>query len=196
MNYLYPRIPANRLWAMGGISLLGAVIAGLYGAVHDQISFSISPEYFTKMKFEQFSYADLGFPPRVFASQVGFLATWWVGLFAGWFLARAGLVEIPVSMRWKCVARSFAIILMVTPIIGLLGVLLGVFLRKGSDLGEWIDVQSARGIEDIRAFVVVADLHLAGYVGAAIGLVLAIAYVRRCLVRSRRPPLMQTLANP
>jgi len=43
MNFLYPKFPANRLWAMVRIALLGAAIAGLYGALHDQISYSISP---------------------------------------------------------------------------------------------------------------------------------------------------------
>ena len=39
---------------------VGAVLAGCYGALHDQISYTISPEYFTKVKFEQFRYADFG----------------------------------------------------------------------------------------------------------------------------------------
>ena len=48
---------------MLGIAALGAVLAGCYGALHDQISYTISPEYFTKVKFEQFRYADFGWPP-------------------------------------------------------------------------------------------------------------------------------------
>src|SRR5580700_8579924 len=99
MNVFYPTFPAKQFPAMLCIALLGAVVAGMYGALHDQISYSISPEYFTKLKFRQFSYADFGWPHRVFASEVGFLATWWVGLFAGWFLARAGLVEIATPGR-------------------------------------------------------------------------------------------------
>jgi hypothetical protein len=92
---------------MFGISLLGAVIAGLYGAVHDQISYSISPEYFTKMKFEQFSYADFGFPPRVCASEVGFLATWWVGLFAGWYVDEEKMHRSVVCDSPDCDPRSW-----------------------------------------------------------------------------------------
>jgi hypothetical protein len=63
MNLLYPRFPANRLPAMTRIALLGAVVAGGYGAAHDQASYAISPEYFTKLKFRQFAYADFGWPP-------------------------------------------------------------------------------------------------------------------------------------
>jgi hypothetical protein len=79
MNLLYPKFPANRLPFMVRIALLGGVVAGSNGAVHDQVSYAISPEYFTKLKFKQFSWADFGWPPRLFAGEVGFLATWWVG---------------------------------------------------------------------------------------------------------------------
>ena len=71
---------------MLGYALMGALIAGLYGVVHDQITYSMSPEYFTRVKFFQFHYADFGLPPRSFVAEIGFLATWWVGLIAGWFL--------------------------------------------------------------------------------------------------------------
>jgi hypothetical protein len=47
---------------MFGLAVMGALIAGAYGILHDQISYTISPEYFTKLKFEQFHYAN--FWPR------------------------------------------------------------------------------------------------------------------------------------
>jgi len=170
---------------MLGIALLGAIVAGSYGALHDQISYAISPEYFTKLKFRQFADADFGWPPRVFASEIGFLATWWVGLFGGWFVARAGLAEIPPPSRRKCVVRAFAIVLTVASLIGAIGALLGVVVTRVSDLREWSEAQQALGIQDLRAFVIVAYLHFAGYLGALAGLILAIVYVRRCLARSR-----------
>lgn len=171
---------------MGRIALQGAIVAGLYGALHDQISYSISPEYFTKLKFYQFSYADFGWPPRVFASEVGFLATWWVGLFAGWFLARVGLTEIPMPARKKCVVRSFAIVLIVTAASGLGGILLGFAATQRGDLHEWSEYQRVLGLEDLPAFVIVAYLHLAGYLGALAGLIAAIVYVRRGLPKNKR----------
>ncbi|TWT86363.1 hypothetical protein Pla100_61120 [Neorhodopirellula pilleata] len=35
--------------------VLACLFSGIYGALHNQISFSVSAEYFTKFKFEQFS---------------------------------------------------------------------------------------------------------------------------------------------
>src|ERR1043166_5997270 len=59
---------------MLGYALLGALLAGTYGVVHDQVTYSISAEYFTRLKFSQFQRADFGFPPRVFVAEIGFLA--------------------------------------------------------------------------------------------------------------------------
>ena len=50
-TYLVPRIPREDLPAMLRIALVGGVVAGAYGILHDQITYSISPEYFTKLKF-------------------------------------------------------------------------------------------------------------------------------------------------
>lgn len=184
MNFLYPKFPAKRLPAMIRIALLGAIVAGCYGALHDQVSYAISPEYFTKLKFRQFSYADFGGPPRLFASEVGFLATWWVGLCAGWLVARAGLVELPAAERRGCTFKSFAIVLTVALAAGLIGALLGIVMTRDGDLSGWAHWARTFGIEDLRAFAIVAYIHAAGYLGALTGLILAVVYVRKCRSRS------------
>jgi hypothetical protein len=134
LNILYPKIPANRLPAMVRVTFLGAVVAGCYGAVHDQVSYAISPEYFTKVKFRQFHYADFGWSPRLFAAEVGFLAASGVGLVAGWFIARAGLAELPATERRSCTFGSFAILLTVAPVAGLIGAVLGISNTNDGDL--------------------------------------------------------------
>ena len=83
MNIFYPKIQLRHLPRMLGIAFLGAIVGGVYGILHDQITYSISQEYFTKLKFDQFRYADFGFPARVFVSEVGFLAACWAGSSAG-----------------------------------------------------------------------------------------------------------------
>lgn len=187
MRLLAPRFPARHLPAMLAVAGAGAVVAGVYGALHDQVSYAVSPEYFTRMKFRQFAWADAGWPPRAFASAIGFLATWWVGLFAGWFLARAGLAEIPRPARRRHVIRSFAIVFAAAVVTGTLGATLGLVVAHSTDLSGWRDAEQALELEDLRGFVVVAYLHAAGYLGAAVGLVLAIWYVRRIVTRERSP---------
>jgi hypothetical protein len=186
MDILYPRIPRHRLWPMARIALLGAVIAGAYGALHDQVSYSIAPEYFTKLKFEQFRWANVGLPDRAFASEVGFLASWWVGLFAGWFLARVGLADLRESTLRYAVVKSFAIVTGVAIVVGAAGALLGVEMTRDGRSSAWSGSARVLGVRDIRAFEIVAYLHLAGYVGAALGFIVAAVYVRRCMSVIRR----------
>lgn len=99
MSIFYPKITLHGLLVTLGYALMGALIAGLYGTVHDQITYSISLEYFTRLKFAQFHYAEFGLPPRVFVAAIGFLATWWVGFIAGWFIAIAYLRHLRAA--WK-----------------------------------------------------------------------------------------------
>jgi hypothetical protein len=181
MNILFPKFPAIGLPAMLRLAVMGALIAGAYGALHDQISYTISPEYFTKLKFRQFAYADFGWPPRAFAAVVGFLATWWVGLIAGWFVARAGLVELPRP----CVVKAFLIVLTVAPLTGLFGALIGTAVAHNTDLSGWSEFRQALDLHDVGAFVVVAYLHGGNYLGGLLGLVLAIVYVRKKLAQAR-----------
>lgn len=159
------------------LGLIGALIAGIYGALHDQVSYSISPEYFTRLKFKQFHWADRGWTPRVFASVVGFLATWWVGMFAGWFMSRAGLDELPRTIRRRVTAQGFGIVLMATVVFGVLGGMIGYFASRG-ELSSWDGWQERLALRDVPAFVIVAWIHGAGYAGALVGLVGALVYVR------------------
>jgi len=184
MSFWYPRMSARRFRVAVQITLLGIIAAGAYGALHDQISYTISPEYFTKLKFRQFAYADFGLPPRVFAAEVGFLGTWWVGLLAGWLLARIGLAEMTETGTRTYIARAFAIVIGVGAMTGLAGALVGVAVSR-SELSGWAEWQRKADLQDLPAFVTVAYLHAAGYLGGLLGLICAIVYVRRCLSRNR-----------
>jgi hypothetical protein len=178
MSLLCPRIPARRFPSLARVAGLGALFAGAYGALHDQISYSISQEYFSKMKFYQFAYADFGRPPRVLAAEVGFLATWWVGLIGGWILGRMGLVELSQRSNRSYIARAFALAAGVTVIIGALGALLGAAHAQG-DLSAWQSWQENLGLVDLPGFVVVAYLHCASYLGGVLGVIAAAVYVRQ-----------------
>jgi hypothetical protein len=185
VNILYPRIAWKRLPAMLAITFLGAALAGIYGALHDQLSYSISPEYFTKMKFQQFWYANFGWPQCVYASEVGFLASWWVGGIGAWLLARLGLDGFPPATRRRYVARAFAIVFGSAVIIGGAGLLLGTIVSHQSDLRGWKEFKDAFDLQDLPGFVIVAYLHAASYLGALVGVIAAGLYVWRTDRRMR-----------
>jgi hypothetical protein len=68
-------------------------MAGLFGALHDQMSYTVSSEYFAKFKFIQFHLLDPGVPERIRAAKVGFLASWWMGIPLGVLCGSAGFVQ-------------------------------------------------------------------------------------------------------
>lgn len=143
-------------------------MAGGFGIIHDQVTYTISPEYFKRMKFDQFRWADIGFPERVFVAEIGFLATWWVGLIAAWFLARIAMRKF--GNPGKQVAGALAIMAGITVLCAVLGYFLGPVMfedRKG-----WLDALSEMGVTDFRAFYQVSGIHLGSYAGALLGWVL------------------------
>ena len=177
MNLLYPKIPLASLPVMFGYAVAGAVLAGLYGIVNDQVTYSISPEYFTRLKFAQFRYADFGLPARVFVAEIGFLATWWVGLVAGWFIARVSVPACSRPQAFRCCVRGFMIVFAFGIGAAIVGYISG--LLHGSDYSAWTNMASKLGIVDLPGFVRVAYIHNASYLGGLIGLVSAIIYVRK-----------------
>ncbi|PQO44430.1 hypothetical protein [Blastopirellula marina] len=157
---------------------VGALIAGTYGIIHDQITYSISPEYFTKMKFQQFHYADFGWGNRVFAGTIGFLATWWAGLFAGWLLARRFVPGQSLDIYRRKIALGMGIVFGVTLLFSLGGYGYGLWRGPGADYAAWKPLLRSLKIEHGWAFLRVAYIHNAGYLGALTGLVLALLVIR------------------
>jgi hypothetical protein len=188
MNLLYPKIRWACLPAMLGYAAAGAMLAGIYGIAHDQFTYSISPEYFTRLKFEQFHYANFGLPERVFVAEIGFLATWWVGFFSAWFLARLSVPAFPPRLARRYIMRGFLVVL-AGGLAGLaVGYLLGIQWMPPPPDSDWHCVGAALGIVDLQSFVRVAYLHNCGYLGGLIGVVAALIYVARRRNDQRRDP--------
>lgn len=183
MNLLFPRIPRALLPRMLGIAASGGLTGGLYGALHDQITCGLSPEYFTKLKFAQFRWIELGLPPRGFAAVIGFVASGSAGFFAAWFLARFAVPAWPPTVAFRRCITGFAIILG----FGLLGGVVGFLLaeRHDNDDSAWLAINQTLAIQDLPAFVRVAYIHSAGYLGAFLGLLVALFDLAR---RKRNQP--------
>jgi hypothetical protein len=94
------------------------IVAGVYGALHNQISYSVSPDYFFALKFHQFAIpGDLR--NRTGASIVGWYASWWMGLIIGVPVLLIGLI-LP---DWKTYLThglvAFAVVASTALVVGL-----------------------------------------------------------------------------
>ena len=178
-KYLYPRITKEELIFIVKCALLGAFIAGIYGIIHDQITFSISPEYFTKVKFKQFHYADFGLGNRIFVATIGFLATWWVGFFAGWFFARIFSAKQGLANAQKSVINGF-IIVFVSGFLSatLVGLCSYLIVTQNNIDQSWSYTLSSYGIKNTSAFMRVVYIHYASYAGGFIGIILSLVFIK------------------
>jgi hypothetical protein len=182
MALLYPRVALSDLPAMFRQATIGGLVAGCYGVVHDQITYSISQEYFTRFKFAQFHFADFGFPTRVFVAEIGFLATWWVGFLVAWFMARLTVPTFPRALAFRLNLRGFILLLAFAVGAGAIGYGLG--LCHGADYAAWDGWKARLGVLDLPSFVRVAYVHNASYLGGLVGLVAALLYLRKAKQRS------------
>ncbi len=176
-RYLYPHIKKADIFPIFTCSLLGALISGLYGIVHDQITFTISPEYFTNLKFKQFYYVDFGFSHRVFVAAIGFVATWWVGLFIGWCFGRRYVPRTDRGAAVLKIATAFLIVFTSTFAFAVGAYLYGS-LSEAAQSSSWSPIVDAYKVLDRKAFVTVVYIHNGSYLGGLVGLVGALLVVR------------------
>lgn len=158
---------------MFGISCFGALIAGLYGIVHDQVTYAISPEYFTRLKFTQFHWADFGLPIHFFVAEIGFLATWWVGFLAGWVLTRVMVSAPQPQQMFTPSLRGFTLTIGSAITAAIIAYVVGTFARPQAGNSDLADLAASLGVRDVAAFVRVTYIHNAGYIGALIGITFA-----------------------
>lgn len=169
---LIPKFSLREFLEMMKLALLAAGLGGVYGIFHDQVTYSISPEYFTRLKYEQFDWL-LQYlswlPERAKVGCIGFLAVGSVGLGIGWFTARASLL----GNGWAETRHTLFELLALSGFCSMLGGLLGWCYAKHQIATEsyqfWIDCFSGYGIEDIPAFLQVAQIHAGGYLGGVVG---------------------------
>lgn len=174
LNYVVPRIAPRDVIPTFVIALTGGFVGGVYGIIHDQVTFVISPEYFRNLKFVQFHYLDFGLGERVFAGAIGFLAAFSFGFAAAWFLARRFLPRQPRRRALGQIALGFGYVFGGAITASLLGYLYGVWKGPDGDYALWSDALARYHVEDRFAFVRVAYIHNASYLGGVLGVLAAL----------------------
>jgi hypothetical protein len=153
------------------IILCTPIIAGFYGVIHDQISFTISSEYYTKFKFDQFGVGP-EVPYRLGASYVGWIATWWMGIPLGIILGLIGLIQFDWRLMLKAYYKSLPWIIGAALLTGLLGLIYGRLFLIDKDLNWFIPAN----LIDRKHFIMVGSMHNFSYIGGLTGLLIGIVY--------------------
>jgi hypothetical protein len=155
------------------VIVVSIILATVYGILHNQVSYSISEEYFTKFKFEQFGFVEYGLDtPRITAGIVGLWSTWWLGLLIGLVNGIVGFTQKTAKTMWKSAFGATIRTLGIAIGFGVLGILIGKFLISNLS----IDWNVPTDLTEQKNFLTAGTMHNFSYVGGVIGLVYGIVY--------------------
>jgi hypothetical protein len=166
------------------ILIIAPLIGGLYGIIHDQFTYTISNEYFTKFKFYQFGLMDVGneaiFPnPRIQVSIIGFLATWWLGIPIGLILGFEGLRNKDAKTMFSNTFRALLVNVLSVFIVSIVGFAYGYLYLRNLPIENFSSWYIPDNIIDVKSYINVCAMHNFSYVGGILGLIVALIYSSR-----------------
>jgi hypothetical protein len=167
-------------------TFIAILLSGLYGIIHDQVTYSISPEYFTKFKYQQFGFEQGRFGSnRQTVAVIGFLATWWMGIFIGILLGLTGLIFSNYKIMRKAIINGIKVTLITAILFALFGFLWGKYYLVKAGVDWWLP----DGLVEKDHFIIVGSIHNFSYLGGIAGILLAIIYMvrRRFFIRPKLP---------
>lgn len=155
-----------------GSIILAVLIAALFGALHDQVTYTLSPEYYTHFKYGQF-----GLEPQWFGGDrptvaiIGAWATWWMGLFIGIILSIVGLLFRKPKKMFTSILKAILLTIVCTIVTEIAGFFSGMVTASAS--ADWIPAE----VTDKKAFYIVGFIHDFAYMGGMLGLIAGIVYM-------------------
>jgi hypothetical protein len=150
--------------------LFACMIAGAYGALHDQISYTVAPSYYHDFKFIQFAI-EPALHNRLGASIVGWNASWWMGFLIGLPLYLVGLFVRNDGEFCRQYLRAAALVVATALLIGLAALAISFVLITEQSMPSWM---AGRDVNDPVAFARAGMMHNYSYLGAVAGLAAAI----------------------
>ncbi|WP_299248540.1 hypothetical protein [uncultured Cytophaga sp.] len=148
--------------------ILAPVLASFYGFIHDQMTFSISEEFFTKFRFNNYEFPH-SWHPRVRAGMIGMLNAWQTGIPFGIVLTAVGRIHRNTR---KLLFYTFYTFVLTFTMASLFSII-AAYMPIPTDIA--IARQSMpEDILDPIAFQRVVQINNFGYVGGIIGMLLGI----------------------
>ncbi len=158
------------------VLLLAIILGAAYGIAHDQLTYTISPEFYTKFMFYKFGlWNEVQFNAnnhRGLVSMVGVMSTWWVGLIIGVVLGAIGMRQTTWQRMLGRTVLAMLLAIFIAALVGLGGLLYG-FLTFPNLSPETIIATVPEDVIGASNFYIVSRMHNFSYAGGAIGLLVA-----------------------
>lgn len=143
--------------------------AALFGALHNQASFTVAPSYFHEFKFLQFGTPE-ALRTRLGASIVGVLASWWMGLILGPLILAFAIISRPP----RAMVRRFLLATAVVFTAATVSSAAGLAVARLGLLGRQTD------------FAAAGFMHNGAYLGAVLGAIFAAGLLTGLGIADRR----------
>lgn len=172
---------------------LAMVAATLYGILNDQITVTLSPEYFSVFKRRQFwellqAEGLTNAPARLQAVVIGAAATWWFGFLLGIFVGVAGVVGRSPRLTTRDFLKAVGLVMLIAASTSLAFGAVGYAQGPVRHGGNTASIDAAwpflQGIRETRRAFAVGMWHNGAYLGGLIGTILACFRVRRWRLRT------------
>ncbi len=155
---------------------LAVLASGLFGALHDQISYSVSSEYFTLFKFYQFDLLDGRLPERWRVANVGFRASWWMGIPLGLLTGLPGFMQPTAKQMRRALLQTIVLIMSFTLSVALLGLGYGYLQTINYHIADYQGWFIPAGLQQTRQYLCVGYMHEAAYLGGLLAIPVAWLY--------------------
>ncbi len=144
---------------------IGTLAACVYGILHDQITYSISEEFYTKIRFAQNEIPQSESWWGV--TKVAVLNTWKIGLIISFTLSCTGLIHPTNKALFKYTVQAFFISMGVAAVLTSIGYLNGLFNQNALE-------KLPNTILHKDDFLLVQSIHNFTYIGGLIGMFVGI----------------------
>ncbi|WP_432672810.1 hypothetical protein [Flavobacterium sp. SM2513] len=153
--------------------LFSILIASLFGILNNQITYSISPEFYTKSLFPLFGFVEYGLnTPKTTAAIIGVWSTWWLGLLIGIVIGFTSLIHDTSSIMKKEIKKSLFITIASVIVFGVLGYVFGqIYLQDNLITFGFKGTQ-----EQLKNYHIAGFIHDFEYLGGIIGLLVAVYF--------------------
>lgn len=151
----------------------GCVLAGVYGMLHNQISYTVAPDYFFAYKFDQFHIPD-ELRNRLGTSLVGWHASWWMGIIIGIPILIVGLILPSWKQYLRCCLIAFAIVAATALVVGLGALMFAYCTITEATLPDY---WYSANVTDRVAFARAGMMHNFSYLGGGIGILTGSVYL-------------------
>lgn len=149
--------------------IMAPAIAGIYGFIHDQITFSISEEFFTKVRFNEFDLPK-NWSPAIKAGIIGIFTAAKAGIPLGIVLTAVGKIHRKDSDLLSYTVYAY----MITMFTAFACTLIAIYLPQTPErLMEAVTLPM--NINDPISFQRVVTINNFGYAGGVIGMLMGIS---------------------